>query len=110
MTYEEISEMLESIGLPYTYYQWAENSAPALPYIVFYYPGSNNFIADNKAYCKIAKLNVEFYSEEKDFDTEASIEAVFEQNDLVYTKTEQYIESDQMYEVLYQMEVNINES
>ena len=31
MTFKEIAEMIEDIGLPFTYYSWPENAAPLLP-------------------------------------------------------------------------------
>lgn len=108
MTYEEISAMIERMGLPFNYYQWDEDQVPPLPYILFYYPERNDFRADDKSYCKITKLNLEFYSKEKDFENEEVIEGVLEEYGLIYTKTESFIDSERMYEVLYQTEVQIN--
>lgn len=108
MTFQEISQMIDSIGLPYNYYQFEENSAPALPYVLFYYPQRTDVIADNKNYALKTALNVELCTEEKDFATEASVEAVFIANDIPFTKTETYIDSEKMYMILYEMEVFIN--
>ena len=109
MTYEEISTMISSIGYPYEYYQYPEGQAPSPPYILFYYPERNDFQADGKNYAKIVQLNIEFYTPEKSFTGEAAIEAVLDAYDMTYTTEEQYIESEHMYEVLYIMEVIINE-
>lgn len=108
MTFQEISGMIEEIGLPYNYYQFEENSAPALPYVLFYYPQRTDFIADNKNYALKTALNVELCTEEKDFATEAQVEAVFVARDIPFEKTETYIESERMYMILYEMEVIIN--
>lgn len=109
MTYSEVNTMVSSIGLDYTYYQWPEGGAPALPYILFYYPSRDDFIADGTHYCKITQLNIEFYSKEKDFEHEELIESILETNGLVYSKEEQYIDSEKMYEVLYVTSINITE-
>ena len=109
MTYEEISTMISGMGFDYTYYQFPEGEAPDPPYILFYYPERNDFIADGINYQKIAQLALEFYSKEKDFDSEDIIEQALEEAGLAYTKEEQYIDSEHMYEVLYVMEVTINE-
>lgn len=109
MTYEEIATLIESIGLPYTYFQWDVGSAPELPYILFYYPERADFVADDKNYLKITRLNIELYSDNKDFANEALVESALETAGLVYTKEEQYISEERMYETLYTMEVNINE-
>lgn len=110
MTYAEIASMIESTELENTYYQYPEGEAPELPYILFYYPERDDFQADNKNYAKITQLNIELYTKEKDFEKEEALEGILEANDLVYDKEEQYIESEKMYEVLYTMEVIINES
>ena len=108
MTFQEISQMIESIGYPYNYYQFEENSAPALPYVLFYYPQRTDVIADNKNYTMKTALNVELCTEEKDFEAEANVEAVFINNEIPFDKTETYIESEKMYMILYEMEVIIN--
>lgn len=100
--------MVKSIGLPSNYYQWPEGEAPELPYILFYYPGRNDILADGINYVKNTMMNIELYTEEKDFDIENQVEAVLEEHGIVYDKEEQYIESERMYEVLYVMEVIIN--
>lgn len=109
MTFMEINQMVESIGLPSSYYQWQiEAEVPDLPYILFYYPERVDFFADGKNYQKITKLNIELYSDNKDFVNEAKVEEILEQNGITYQKEEQYISDERMYEVLYTMEVLIN--
>lgn len=109
MTYQEINATIESMGVESTYYSWPEKEAPALPYILFYYPERNDFQADGKNYAKIVQLNIELYTRDKDFETESTVEDVLDSYELTYTKEEQYIESEKMYEVLYIMEVMLNE-
>lgn len=108
MTYEEINTMISSIGLDYTYYQFPEGEAPDLPYVLFYYPERNDFQADGVNYAKVVQLNIELYTRNKDFTTEATLESVLDTYELSYSKEEQYIESEKMYEVLYIMEVMLN--
>lgn len=108
MLITEIKTMLGETGLPVTYYQWPENQAPTLPYLVWYLPSSDNFPADDKVYKHIEMLNVELYTENKDFETEQAIEAVLDSHNMVWERTESYIDTESMYEVLYTMEVIIN--
>ena len=110
MTYDDISSMINSTRIENAYYQYPEGEAPELPYILFYYPQRDDFQADDKNYAKVPQLNIELYTKEKDFVTEKVIEDLLEANGLTYDKEEQYIESEKMYEVLYTMEVIINES
>lgn len=112
MTYQELANMVKDIadsaGCKFTYYQWPEGSAPNPPYVVFYLPGSDNFGADGKVYQKITELNIEFYTDEKDFEKESVIEQKLADYGIFYEKNESYIDSEKLYEVLYQMEVLIN--
>lgn len=108
MTYPKIYEMIQSIGLPCVYHHWEKGSVPSLPYIVFLYPSRNDFMADNRNYHKIVQVTIELYSDSKDFDAESKVEAVLEQNEIPYTKEEVYIPSERMYEVIYEMEVDLD--
>lgn len=108
MTFTEIAEMIEDIGLPFVYYSWPENEAPALPYIVYYYPSTENFPADNKVYKVTQTLNIELYTQTKDFSIEAAVETVLDSYGFVWDKTETYIDTEHMFEVLYELEVLIN--
>ena len=53
MTYIEVSDMIRAFDFPYNYYQFPKGEAPAPPFVVFYYPNSDDFIADNKNYSGI---------------------------------------------------------
>lgn len=108
MTFREVAEMIESIGLPYAYYQFFENEVPSLPYIIYYYPTSDNFEADDKVYQHITNMNLELYSKNKNFELEQQVEAVLDEFNIVWNKTETYIDTEHMYEVLYESEVVIN--
>ena len=105
MTYKQIADMIASIGLDYTYDFFPNNIAPQPPYIVFNYPQNNDFGADNTNYVSIDTLNLELYTSVKDFDTEASIEAVLNANGLFYEKTETYIRAENLFQISYVCEV-----
>lgn len=108
MTYESIKDLLDAIGLPYTYHHWGEENVPELPWIVFDYPEQNDFLADDSVYQKITALQIDLYTDRKDLQTEAMVEQVLEQNGIVYTKEETYIASEKMYEITYETELIIN--
>lgn len=108
MTLEEIKRLIESIGLPFTYYSFPEKEAPALPYVLFYFPNSGNFGADDRVYQKISALNIELYTKEKSFLLEDQVEAILDNANLYWEKSESFLSSENMYEVLYQTEVIIN--
>lgn len=108
MTHEEIATMVGSIGLPYAYYQFPEGTGQAPPFVVFFYSQTDDVYADNSNYQRIEQLNIELYTKEKDFDTEATLEGVLKNNGLTYYKYESYIDSEKMFQIAYEMEVIIN--
>lgn len=108
MTYSEIAGMVEAFGLPCAYFQFEEGAGPGCPFVVFYYPGRNDFMADDGNYAKITALVIELYSDNKDFVSESTVETVLDAYGMVYQKEETYIGSEKMFEVIYTMEVLIN--
>lgn len=108
MTYTEISSMIESIGLPYAYYQFPEGTGQAPPFICFFYSGIDDLYADDVNYQRIATLNIELYTSEKDFEHEEIIEEILADKGLTYYKEENYISTEKMYQIAYEMEVIIN--
>lgn len=109
MTYKEIATMVESTGLPYAYYQFPDGTDQACPFICFFLDSSNDFAADNTNYQKIRRLNIELYTDNKDFTLEQTVETVLNSNGLVYYREETYLDSERMYMVSYETEIVITE-
>lgn len=105
MTFIEVKQMIESIGLPFTYDSFPNNIAPVPPYIVFNYPQNDDFGADNINYVSIDVLNIELYSASKDFANEQAIESVLKQNGFYYEKSEAYIRSENLFQITYVTQV-----
>ena len=105
MTYEEISEMMQEIGLPFAYHHFAEGESPDPPFTLFLSPGEDTFSADNLMYVSFNRLHVELYTDEQAPDTEQRVEEVLLRYNIYYTKSEVWIEAGRRYEELYIMEV-----
>ena len=105
MSYEEINEMMQEIGMPFAYHHFAEGESPDPPFVLFLSPGENTFSADNLMYHSFKQLDIELYTDVKSPETERRVEEVLLQHNIYYTKTEVWIESEKLYEVLYTMEV-----
>ena len=100
MTHEEVKALVEEMGLPYAYDHFAEGESPDPPFICFLYPKAENFGADNLVYHHFNRLDIEVYTDYKDPDMEANIEEVLTAHELYYEKSEVWIETEKMYEVL----------
>lgn len=107
MTYEEIYTTIKTIAdtlkVPCAYHHFEEETSP--PFIAFLYPARDDFFADDSNYVKITELDIEFYTDNKDIDSEEVIESMLP---FPYRKTEIYIDSEKMYETLYECEVMLN--
>lgn len=105
MSKEIIIEVLKEIGIPYAYDHFAEGESPKPPFMVYRYPASSNFVADNSVYFKADRLHMELYTDRKNPDLEEEIEYTLNKYGLIYLKSETWINSEKMYEVLYETEV-----
>ena len=104
---DELMEMMRETGLPFAYDHFAEGESPKPPFITFLLPGSNNFSADGKVYLKIHEVHIELYTDEKNPETEALVEDVLDAHGIFYDKSEVWIESEKLYEVLYSFESEV---
>lgn len=109
MTTAEVNRMIESTGIPSTYHHFTKATAKEPPFICFYYPGDHDMIADNVNYAAINELIVELYTDNKDFNAEAVMEAALRDAGLSWSRQETYIDAEKMYMVAYSTEVLINE-
>lgn len=87
------------------YRQFRTGQAPALPFMVYYVEDSNNFLADNKVYLAKQNVVVELYSENKDVTSEGLVEKLFNDNDIPWRKFEDYIDSEHMYMITYEVTI-----
>ena len=101
MDEEALFNLLKSTGLPVAYHHFT--SPPSPPYIVYLFTYSSNFGADNKVHSQADNYQVELYTKTKDPAVEALIEGLFDANDIYWEKTETYIESEGLYQVLYEI-------
>ena len=106
---DEILSVLTDIGLPYAYDHFAEGEVPQAPYLLYLNPAADNFSADGKAYFKADEINLELYTEYKDLSVERRVEAVLDAHGIFYDKSEVWIESEKLFEVLYSFDLEANE-
>lgn len=106
-TYQEIANGIEGLGYPYAYYSFPTDQAPLLPYVVYFYPNREDFIADNENYSRVETLVVELYTETKNISMESVVESFFEYYGITYDKTETFINKENMFQCYYEAQVII---
>ena len=107
---QDLMDLLSETGLPFAYDHFAEGESPEPPFITFLIPASDNFSADGVVYLKVDVVHNELYTDEKNPKTETLVETVLDSHGIFYEKTEVWIESERLYEVLYSFERKVPEN
>lgn len=101
---DKVIQILEELGLPYAYDHFAEGEGPDPPFFCFCCPKSDNFAADGTVYFPITEIDIELYTDKKDPEIEKKLEGLLIGSGIFFEKTETWIESEKLYEVLYSFE------
>lgn len=104
---DDLIRLLEETDIPFAYDHFAEGESPDPPFICYLLPQSDNFSADGRVYLKVSSVNIELYTDSKDLSVEQKLEAVMDAYSIFYDKTEVWIESEKLYEVLYSFEMEV---
>ena len=102
---EKILSILRGLGIPFAYDHFAQGESPDPPFICYLILASDNFSADGKVYYKIDLYNIELYTDLKDLSLERKIDEALDEASIFYNKSETWIESESLYEVLYTFEM-----
>lgn len=108
MTLKELKVILNGItgfDKKVAYRAFPAGEAPALPFICYTATSTDNFFADNKTYEVIQGIDIELYSKTKDETSEGLIEAALDTNNIGWNKDEEYIDSENVFEVIYSIEI-----
>ena len=102
---DKLLEIMKAMDIPFAYDHFAEGEAVDPPFICYLLPESDNFAADGKVYFKANEVHIELYTDTKDLSVEQKVEAVLDENGIYYDRSEVWIESEKLYEVLYTFEM-----
>ena len=105
MTPQEVNSMVESVGIPSAYYQFADGTGQQPPFICFFYGNSNDLLADNTNYTRIERLYIEMYTDQKDFALEAKVERTLNDHGIVFAKSQDYIDTERMHVTVYESDI-----
>jgi hypothetical protein len=103
---QDLKAILDQAGYPvaYSHFIESENSpVPDPPFVCYLVTDSDNFYADNVVYKQILNVQIELYTDTKDLEVEANIERVLNDNEIPFSTSEVYIESEAMFQKLYEV-------
>lgn len=103
MTLAELKSILNATGYPVAYSHFTEsNPAPSIPYITYLVAYSSNLIADDEVYQEIDNVQIELYTVKKDLVAEGKVKEVLKNKKIPYQTTETFIESEQLFQKIYE--------
>ena len=104
MTAKQLSNILETIpgfGDRVAMNAFPDGEAPELPWIVYRQTYANRLLADNRVYYNRPVFVIELYTEFKSPETEAALESALASAELIWTKDEDYLDSERCYMITY---------
>ena len=102
----ELKNILEATGFPVAYFKFVETEnepLPKPPFIVYLSAYSSNFMADNQVHKEIDNVQIELYTDKKDIVAETKIATVLNENEIPFQSTEAFIESESLYQKIYEV-------
>lgn len=108
MTLKELNVALQSITgfeKKVAYRAFPVGKAPKLPFICYLATSTDNFDADNEVYHVIQEVDIELYTKNKSEETESLIEAKLAELNLVWNKYEEWLDSEECYEIIYTVRI-----
>jgi hypothetical protein len=102
----ELKEILMATGYPVAYLRFVETEnepLPNPPFIVYLSAYSSNFMADNQVHHEIDNVQIELYTDKKDQIAENKIATVLNDHEMPYQTTETFIESENLYQKIYEV-------
>lgn len=103
MTQPELYQALESIGYPVAYSHFNNEVTP--PYLICAFAYDSDLKADNINYVEISNFQVELYTDKKDLVAEKKVQDKFKELSLPYSKSETYLDSEKLFQVVYQIQL-----
>ena len=103
MTYMDLINEIKALGFPCAYGNF--KTSPPIPFTVVAFSHSNDFMADNQNYQEVGYYQLEYYNDKKYPPDEEKIEGKLKELGLVYNKSEAYIESEGLRQIIYEFHI-----
>lgn len=102
---DELLEILGETGMPFAYDHFAEGDSPEPPFICYLVPHSDDFWADGARYLRVSACRIELYTDAKDRQREAAVEAALERHGVLWSRSEAWIESERLLMNIYSFDI-----
>lgn len=99
----QLVQLLNTLDIPSVYGQADEGQT--LPFIAIHITQPDNFAADNQVYCEKWNVRLDLYTIYKDLNAEAKIKKLLNDNNIFWERTEEYIDSEKVWEVEFDFDI-----
>ena len=99
MKQSELYNLLKKINIPIKYRLFSKKQNP--PYGIYFRTAPDNIFADDSIFSKIQNYRLEIYNDVIDRKLEEKIEQLLSENEITYSKDEDYIEDEKKYIIYY---------
>ena len=103
MDYRDICSAMRDLGFPCAYGSF--NFPPTIPYTVVVFAYDNDIMADNQNYKGVGNYQLEYYNSVKFPPDEILIQNKLKELRLPYTKTEVFLDSEDLYQIVYDIQL-----
>ena len=101
----ELTALLSASGYSWANTLFEPDEGIEPPFIVLVANSESISGADNLNWLPLMSYDVEFYARRRDYEAEKDLQALFDNAGLSYTKTVIYIESEDLTETVYTVDV-----
>lgn len=108
MTRAELEKVLKETGLPVAYRAFTayqNRPLPSPPYLVYLRAYARHRAADDRATVRTSSYQIELYTRKKDEKSEKLVEDVLNRHGFYYDMDEIYLESERVYQVVYNIKI-----
>ena len=103
MNQTELYTALKTLAMPVAYGEFTTAQTP--PFITYGFAYNSDKMADNQNYISIENYQVELYTKKKDPASEKKVQDLFKLNRLPYSKIETYLQSEGLWQVVYEIQL-----
>lgn len=95
--------LLKTLNIPVAYDHFVVTNEVTVspPFILYRADDSNNFKAEDKVYMKNYKYIIDLVTDKKDVTKETAMETLLNSNNIPWDKTEDYIDTEKIYQIRY---------
>lgn len=98
---QNIAQLLEQLPYPFAYDHFAEGEDNQPPYLTYNVKNSHYTDADGLVYFHLNTVEIHLFTLFKSPDVEKQLQTLLDKNNIVYDKTETYLQSLMLYRITF---------